>query len=316
MSNEKSTEALLAEIADLKQQLEAKNAVNTQYDSLRSEIMDSVPVLLAFVDTDLRYVFANRTYQSWFSLDQKKLVGRSVEDVVGPEAFANIKPQMLNALKGKSFTFETQVPIADGSLRDIAASYVPRCNVIGLVEGIFVIVSDITDVARMTRELERANRIQALGQLTGGVAHDFNNLLAIIQGNIDLLKLNTENAQSLKSIDAIASATKNGATLTSRLLSFARNQQLSPEVLNVGKKLEGLREVLTISLGACNQLNIEVGDTAAIAVDVAQFENALINLAVNARDAMPGGGSLTISQKQESVSEADSVHLGKIPAGD
>ena len=315
MNSGTNTEQLLKEIAALKQQLQIRESAHS--DDLRSEIVDSVPVLLAFVDVHLRYVFTNRTYEAWFAIDSESLLGKTVEDVVGPKAYSVIKPQLLRALTGKAFGFETQVPVADGSLRNISANYIPKTNELGEVEGIFVIVTDITDVTRMTRELDRANRVQALGQLTGGVAHDFNNLLAIIQGNADLIAMYADDPQRVQEITgSINRAVENGSAMTSRLLSFARNQDLSPESIDVTAKLNELREVLVISLGEGIHLDIEGCDDAIIDADKAQLENALINLAANARDAMGSGGRLTIAVSQHTIDKAESAHLGNLVPGD
>lgn len=301
MTVEKTRAQLLAEIAELEGRLQASKAMPAR---LHEELLDAVPVLLAFLDRDLRYVFANRTYEVWFGVPPNTLLGKAVQDVVEPEFYRAIKPRLVRALAGHSVSFEVEMPDPSGRRRFVSASYVPKFGPTDEVEGIFAIVTDVTHVTKITRDLERANKMQALGQLTGGVAHDFNNLLSIIQGNVDLIHLH-QDQQLGPFVDSIRRATDNGAALTSRLLSFSRRQNLSPTVLDASATIRALGPVLRVTLGELNQLEFAESVGAQINVDASQFENALVNLAANARDAMPTGGTFHLSVAVESVNNAD-----------
>jgi len=169
-------------------------------------------------------------------------------------------------------------------------------------------------VALRTREREAAlaqvhqmQKLESLGQLTGGVAHDFNNLLMAILGNLELVRnylLDTPRA--LRLVDGAIQGAERGAILTKRLLAFARRQELKPEIVDVAKLLDGMLDMLRRSLGPTIEITTEFeGNLACIRVDPNQLELAIMNLAVNARDAMPSGGRLHISANSKRVIAGD-----------
>jgi PAS domain S-box-containing protein len=158
-------------------------------------------------------------------------------------------------------------------------------------------------VAERTSELMRAEdalrqsqKMEAVGQLTGGVAHDFNNLLTIIRSSVDFLRRpDLPEARKARYLDAVSDTVDRAAKLTGQLLAFARRQALKPEVFHVGQKVRGIAEMLDTVIGARIQVIAEVPDEPCyIRADVSQFETALVNMAVNARDAMDGEGTLTL----------------------
>jgi two-component system NtrC family sensor kinase len=143
--------------------------------------------------------------------------------------------------------------------------------------------------------LRQAQRLEAIGQLTGGVAHDFNNLLMVISGSLQRLRSQLTDSKYMRPLDMIATATQRGETLTRQLLTYSRRQTLSPEVVDLRERLPLIRELLTRSLRTDIHIKVEVPDTAcAVHVDPGEFELAILNLAINAKDAMPHGGSLSI----------------------
>jgi signal transduction histidine kinase len=169
-------------------------------------------------------------------------------------------------------------------------------------------------VEERTREREAAlaqvhemQKIESLGQLTGGVAHDFNNLLMAVLGNLEILsKYIPDNPKLRRLIDGAIQAAERGATLTKRMLAFARRQQLQPATVNVPKLVESMVDMLSRSLGPTIEITIEFeSDVPATRVDPNQLELALLNLALNARDAMPNGGGLTISARRDAIGKGD-----------
>ncbi|MBR0851983.1 response regulator [Bradyrhizobium diazoefficiens] len=145
--------------------------------------------------------------------------------------------------------------------------------------------------------LKHSQRLEALGQLTGGVAHDFNNLLTVIRASVDLLnrpQLSEERRQ--RYITAIAEAVARAAKLTSQLLAFARRQTLKPELFDVGERIQSLRDMLATLLGPAIRITMQLpAEPCIVNADAGQFETALINMATNARDAMQGKGSITFT---------------------
>jgi PAS domain S-box-containing protein len=174
-------------------------------------------------------------------------------------------------------------------------------------------------VADRTRELEaeihrreeaqaaliQAQRMEAFGQLTGGVAHDFNNLLTIVIGNLELLSDELEAGRARGYLKRAADAAEMGSALTSRLLTFARRRRLSPQVLNLNELVLGVTELLKRSLGEPVTLTTMLtGGLWPTRADPSEIENAILNLAINARDAMPSGGTLVIDTGNVSSNEA------------
>jgi signal transduction histidine kinase len=173
-------------------------------------------------------------------------------------------------------------------------------------------------VEERTREREEAlaqvhemQKLESIGQLTGGVAHDFNNLLMAVLGNLELAKKYLPNdARILRLIDGAIQGAERGATLTKRMLAFARRQELRPEAVDVAKLVDSMVEMLRRSIGPTIQITTEFhAKLAPTRVDPNQLELALLNLAVNARDAMPLGGCLTITAHSESVGLGDIAGL-------
>ena len=178
--------------------------------------------------------------------------------------------------------------------------------------GFAKITRDITErreaelkLAQMQAQLAEAQKLDALGQLTGGVAHDFNNLLMIISGSVHTLKKGIgDDPRRLRALLAIETAARRGAALTSQLLTFARRQSVNPEPVSVADRIDAMREVLDTGAGDTVSLQLDVDRGAwPVIVDVAELETALVNLVINARDAMPAGGTIKIAARNQSLEE-------------
>jgi signal transduction histidine kinase/ActR/RegA family two-component response regulator len=156
-------------------------------------------------------------------------------------------------------------------------------------------VRDLTSRQKMEEELRQAQKMEAIGQLTGGLAHDFNNLLTVITGNLEMLEARLQDPVQRELIGEAQNAAQDGAKLTGQLLAFGRRQPLNPEPTNIGPLISNFADLLRRTLGESIELSILVTGSAHLAVvDAPQLQNALLNLAINARDAMPHGGRLTL----------------------
>ena len=182
----------------------------------------------------------------------------------------------------------------------------------GNLVGFAKITRDITErrdaqlkLEQMQQQLAELQKLDALGQLTGGVAHDFNNLLMIISGSLHTLKKGMDDdPRRVRAISAIETATQRGAALTNQLLTFARRQSLNPQAVNISERIDAVREVLDTGVGSAVTLQFDIDRSMwPVMVDVAEFETALVNLVINARDAMPAGGTITVSARNETLRE-------------
>ncbi|MCJ2008057.1 ATP-binding protein [Methylobacterium sp. J-092] len=158
------------------------------------------------------------------------------------------------------------------------------------------LLAEAAERERMEQDLRQSQKLEAVGQLTGGVAHDFNNLLTIIRSSVDFLRRpDLPEDRRKRYMDAVSDTVDRAAKLTGQLLAFARRQSLKPEVFEVGACLNGVAEMLDTITGARIRVRVEASDRPALVrADLNQFETALVNIAVNARDAMDGSGTLTM----------------------
>jgi PAS domain S-box-containing protein len=215
------------------------------------------------------------------------------------------------AAQSGTLDIECCIEAVDGSKRWITAKgrvrYDDRRRPIRMTG----VVADITARKEAAARLAQAAKMDTIGQLTGGVAHDFNNLLTPIVGNLDMLRRRfSEDPRAERLIGGALQAAERAATLTQRLLAFARRQTLQPQAVDTGSVIDGMVELVGRSLGPTIEVVVDVPrQLPAARVDPNQLELALLNLAVNARDAMPSGGKLTIAATEVTVGERNTVGL-------
>jgi PAS domain S-box-containing protein len=187
--------------------------------------------------------------------------------------------------------------------------------------GIITDLSERTAAELALRETERqlaqAQKMEAVGQLTGGLAHDFNNLLTVITGNLELLDMRLENEADRDLVRRADEAARMGARLTGRLLTFSRRRALQPTIVNLNDTTVGMTELLRRSLGESITVTSELApDLWTTHVDAGEIENAILNLAINARDAMPNGGRILIETSNAALPQDDLLHASEAIPGD
>ena len=188
-----------------------------------------------------------------------------------------------------------------------------RGNSLGFVK----VVRDISEELRREQALLQASRMEAVGQLTGGVAHDFNNILTVILGNIELLEMRLGSEDDIALAREATDAAEMGARLTDRLLTFGRRQHLEVSRINLNEFVLGLTDILSRTLGEDIDLSTALaGNLWGTDADAGQVENALLNLAINARDAMPAGGRLVIETRNVTLDDAAVALLPELSPGD
>lgn len=289
--------ALLTVVIDISDRKRAEEALQ-QSRQLLQDVIDAVPAAIAVKDRDLRFILVNRGFEELYEMKGPELLGRRTGETRGSENAA-----LVEAMDREVFRTGRAVPFREISPRsevDHGRTYwlgkMPLRNAEGQVFGTVGVALDITERKATEEKLRQSQKLEAIGQLTGGLAHDFNNLLSIILGNLELLNERLADNETLRPLTQVAMrATLRGADLTQRLLAYARRQPLQPRRTDVNQLVGNIAEILTRTLGETIQLQTQLGaglwDTQ---IDASQLENALINLAVNSRDAMAQGGSLTI----------------------
>jgi signal transduction histidine kinase/ActR/RegA family two-component response regulator len=267
-------------------------------------ILDSLPVCFHARATEPPFA------ASFVSSNIEQLTGfsahRFIDDPgfalsrVHPEDVARVEQAFREAVATGAYSCEFRWRCADDSFRVLLDQGVLAAPEEGRSQEIFGTILDITEQRLLQQQLVQAQKMEAVGQLTGGIAHDFNNLLTVVLGNIDLLGRRfggDERAQ--RQLSAIRHAAERGQSLTGQLLAFSRRQHLRPETLDVNALVRGFESLIRRAVGENIVMETTIGEDPAVCeVDASQLETTLLNLAVNARDAMPDGGTLRIAVRR------------------
>jgi PAS domain S-box-containing protein len=248
------------------------------------------------------------------------VIGKTREEIAGDQA-SNTDWTPYNKAIGSHLEFkdfEYRYEGADGKSVYARISGSPVFSIDGEFLGHRGVASNVTEIREAEDLLRRAQKMEAVGQLTGGIAHDFNNLMAVMVGHAEILADTVgDDRQASESVAAIIRSVERGSSLTSRLLAFSRQQSLSPVVANVEKLITGLEDMLRRTLGEATELKVKSDpDTWFALIDPHQFDNALLNLAINARDAMPDGGMLVIETANVSFDSTYANAQDEVAAGD
>jgi len=304
-------------------------------------LADSAPLLMWISRPDGVREFANQAYVDFLGVSYEEALTFDLRKVLHPEDVDRIGREQVQASKSREmFVQEARYRHLDGGYRWFRSVTQSRISPTGEFIGYVGIGYDITDAKRAEGDLKRINdllaerveealaerdqaeaalrraqKLEAVGQLTGGVAHDFNNLLTIIIGALDLMQRHPDDAaRRERMVEAAQAAARRGERLTQQLLAFSRRQALKPERLNVDALLKESEPLLRRAVGEAVNLSIATSAPDAVAfVDPSQFEAAVMNLVVNARDATPPGGSIRVETFRCSVAAGQ---IEDLAAGD
>jgi PAS domain S-box-containing protein len=282
-----------------------------------AQTLDAMPLMVTYVNTDGVVTYCNRQTATWWARPREQIVGRPLVELLDSAAYLRLRPHIEAVLDGQPQSF-THVDDVDGARHEWQVQCVPELTAAGRVRGFFWLMHDLSEIKRLEARLAHAQKMEAVGQLTGGIAHDFNNLLGVVIGNLQLLERGlTDQPGQLRKAHTAMRAALRGADLTRRLLAFARRQVLEPEVIDLNAHLRGWDELLHRTLGDSIDVRIvREPELWLTRVDPGQIESAILNLAINARDAMPQGGALTIETSNRHVDEAFCVEHPELQSGD
>jgi len=266
-------------------------------------INDTIPILIGYVDQDEVYQYANKGYSDWYGHPEGGVTGRAVLDVIGPHVYSQVRDPVRRALAGQQVTYEYQME-RQGQTVFARSTLVPEVTVDGKNHGFFVFSHEITEQKRMQAALVQAQKMEAIGQLTGGLAHDFNNLLTVIIGNLAALQDHRpDDAGVNEFVEPALQSARRGVQLIKRLLTFSRQQPLEPQAVDIGQLIVNLGKLVRRSLPESIAVSTDLGGmTLHALVDPGQLESALLNFALNSRDAMPQGGRLHIAARAVELS--------------
>ena len=259
-------------------------------------ITDSIPALIAYFDERRVYRYLNRAYQAWYGLDPNNPRAASARKYLGESTYAAVRPQVLRAMAGEAVTFEYEVAVVSGNVVIARTTLIPEIAADGSVAGCFELTFDVTDQKRTQEMLVQAQKMEALGQLTGGLAHDFNNILTVVIGNLNALSdARPGDATVAEFVEPAVDAARRGAELIKALLSFSRQQPLEAQSVDVAPLIASIGRLVRRSLPESLQLEIDAGSEPLWAwIDSHQLQNSLLNLILNARDATQAQGRICL----------------------
>ena len=299
---------------------EADEALRATQQQLQA-IFDSLPDHLMLLDREHRIQMINHPDEI---PDPEALLGKPLYERAPPEQRQEAKRFLDQVVQsGDRLHREDSHTRPDGSVRQFSTVAAP-VKVDGAVIGSVVSARDVTEQRQLWHEKQQleeqyhqSQKMEAIGRLAGGVAHDFNNMLSVVQGNAEAALMGLDGASPVREpLEEIAVAARRAAGLTSHLLAFSRRQVIEPRTLDLNQLVDGLHGILARLIGEDIVLQTRSGEgRASVHADPGQVEQVLLNLAVNARDAMPGGGTLTIQTGEVTLSDGDCVGRAGASAG-
>ncbi len=293
---------LLVVSQDITELKKSEQELRESEERFRS-IVENSPSVITLKDIEGRFRLVNSRFEDRHQVSAADVIGKTTHDVYPPEfadAMESLDKEVI--VSGAVCERELDLTFNDGSLRTVVVNKFPVPDAEGKVIGVGTISTDVTEHRLAEEQLRQAHRMEAVGQLTGGVAHDFNNLLAVIMGNAELLGERLGADDEL--VESIMRAASRGADLTQRLLAFSRRQPLRPRATDLRELVDGMGELLRRTLGETIKIEIMAPpDPCLVQIDPGQLENAVLNLAINARDAMPTGGRLDIKSAEATRSD-------------
>jgi two-component system cell cycle sensor histidine kinase/response regulator CckA len=309
-------QAVAIVVAETVERRRAEAALREASTRLRA-VVDASPAVIYLKDLDGRVILANREFEALFATGPGQAVGRLNESFLDGRTGVTIMANDAAVVaSGTSMEFEERLPLPDGSERVYISLKFPLRDADGTIRGVGGVSTDVTERTRaaevraaLEARLARAERLESVGQLAGGIAHDFNNLLAVIANYAGFLQRAVEpGSRAAEDVEQILVACRGANELTRRLLLFSRRRAGNPEVIDLPAVIAETEQLLQRSLGEQIDLRTEVeAGLWSVRADRAQLEQVLMNLAINARDAMPDGGTLTVAATNEVLPE-DAVH--------
>ncbi len=267
---------------------------------LRNRILESIPhgvMLTSCTEPDDPIVYVNPRFEQLTGYTAAEILGRNSRFLHGPETDPQMTMRLRTAIRQReSFMLELLNYRKDGTSFWNALSIAPLCDDNGLVTHYVGVQTDVTAFKALEAQFQQSQKMEAVGRLASGVAHDFNNILTIVNSYCEMiLRRHNLDASVRRQIGQICEASERGAALTNQLLAFSRKQFITPVVLDLNQVITKMQKMITRLIGEDIIMHLQLApQRPQLKIDLGQLEQVLMNLAVNARDAMPDGGILTI----------------------
>jgi PAS domain S-box-containing protein len=309
ISESKAAEAKLRELAET---LEARVEARTRE---RDRLWNSSRDLFGVVGADGAYRGVNPAWRDLLGYDEEDVVGHHLREFVQAEDAQAALARWAELPAGASLEdVDARMRAKDGSWRWVNWTIIPQGN------EFYAIGRDVTERKQLEDQLRQSQKMEAVGQLTGGLAHDFNNMLTGVLGGLDMVRRRLDSGRTEEArrfIDTAVASAERAAALTHRLLAFSRRQTLDPRPIDVNGLIASMEDLLRRTLG--EQVDFAVSldpDLWTTLTDANQLESALLNLAINARDAMPDGGKLTVETGNVRLDAAQAATMEELEPGD
>ena len=297
---------------DITKQRRAEDALRMSEAELRA-LTDQLPVALLYIDAQGKCRRANRAFEEWFDIPREKVLTKDFEYFVlrgdGTQYEAEVRRAWTRALQGTPTRFEKTI-LVHNRKRTIEATYTPDIDPQNRLCGVILLLHDITERRALEEQFRHAQKMEAIGRLAGGIAHDFNNILSVMNGYARILQHELDGNERLGHMSGeIHRAGERAARLTQQLLAFSRKQISQPRIMRADDLLRDDETMLRrlVSDEVFFEMHPTAGD-ACVEIDPHRFSQVLLNLVVNARDAMSRGGTLTIKTSVEYRNVLVSVH--------
>jgi two-component system, cell cycle sensor histidine kinase and response regulator CckA len=284
-------------ISKLIRQVQRTEKLRTDSERLFKTLIETAGEGVCLTDADDRIVFVNRQMAALVGFGPTQLIGKPLADIISPADRSRCGEKLVEIRRGESNQCDCRLLSETKAEVWALVSAAPNFDEEGHYQGAFLMVLDISERKRLEEELRHSQTLDAVGRFAGGIAHDFNNLLGVIMGYASLLQKKTtlENG-SRNATDEILNASHRAAGLIRQLLAFSRKQALVTEIVDVNDAMRKLSQVLPRLIGEDIELVVSSSSKPAkVKVGAGQVEQIVLNLAANARDAMPNGGRLTLA---------------------
>jgi len=312
---ERTKEALEKELATLREANGQLQVYKQQLDA----ILNNAPVEVYLKDKEGRYLRINKEFEKIFGVKNEEVVGNLPAVIHDPELAASTRNHDLTVLHtGSAVRREEKAKLVhDDEIHTLLTIKFPVFNDQGQVDGLGAIVTDITEQKRMEEQLRRVQKMDIMGQLTGGIAHDFNNILCIVMGNLELLEgCLKDNPPAQERLNIAYKSANRGAELINKMLSVSGKRQEQTERLSLNVFLKEMESIITQSLTVSIETHFDFdNDIWTIDVNRGELQDALLNLCLNARDAMGDNGTLTIRTSNVKLDKHELADHSNMPDG-